>query len=330
MKTKHPSKTTAILFNGPPGSGKDYAVKTLMQRLTEAGFYAVHNQFKDKLIELTCAVYSFPRDEWDRIYDGYDDIEQGRRNKEVPIERLDGKSMREALIHVSERVIKPAMGKDYFGRSAAANLTQGAVNLFSDSGFLEETTPVAAATDDLLVIRIHADGIDYKGDSRGYLSWPGAIDINNDFTDKFIDELLTQIDQSNIIKPDQTIDQMSFNSSNILCLGLKFGDSDTVMLDRKSASNLGKFAIDLASDDGVKKIIESGFMDLPILDVATGMPHLIEEGLAGEIKRQFDLVNKKNSDASTKVSCGQLIMNDDPLFGDNLDSLDQKHPKVRP
>lgn len=315
LKTKGSAETTAILFNGPPGSGKDYAVKTLIQRLTEAGFYAVHNQFKDKLIELTCAVYSFPRDEWDRIYDGYDDLEVGRRNKEVAIERLDGNSMREALIHVSERVIKPSIGKDYFGRSAAANLTKGAINLFSDSGFLEETIPVAEASDGLLVVRIHADGIDYKGDSRGYLSWPGAVDINNDFTDKFIDELLVKIDQSNIIKPEQTIDQMSCNNSNILCLGLKFGDSDTVMLDRKSASNLGRFANDLASDNGVKKIVESGFIDLPVLDVSTGVTHLINERVASEINRQFE----------AKTDYRQVIMSDEPLCGYRSDQSDQKH-----
>ena len=46
--------------------------------------------------------------EWEELYT--------RENKEIPTPKLNGLSPRQAIIHMSEEVIKPNFGKDYIGK----------------------------------------------------------------------------------------------------------------------------------------------------------------------------------------------------------------------
>jgi hypothetical protein len=82
-----------------------------------------------------------------------------------------GLSVRQAMIKVSEEVIKPVYGKNYFGESAAKTLAEGKLNIFSDSGFMEELIPIRnkVGAENILLIRLIREGCTFKGDSRGYL-----------------------------------------------------------------------------------------------------------------------------------------------------------------
>lgn len=145
-----------VIFNAPPSCGKDEVSKYLKKK------YGVHHkEFKDKLFKLTKLIYDVTDEQWDAMYT--------TELKEQPSDLLGGKSPREALIFVSETVIKPNFGKRYFGESAARNIEDG-TTVFSDGGFLEELIPIIESADDVFVIRIHRPGHTYAGDSRRYLT----------------------------------------------------------------------------------------------------------------------------------------------------------------
>lgn len=167
-----------IILNGPPGSGKDEGSKHLVSVLREQGVPARHCEFKERLFKLVRGVCGLTVPEWERLYT--------RENKEKPSSRLRGLSPRQALIYLSEDIIKPILGKDYFGKAAAEDLTEG-VNVFSDGGFVEEVRPIISkvGAKNVLIIRIHRAGHTFQGDSRKYLPdgfGPLVIDVENNGT----------------------------------------------------------------------------------------------------------------------------------------------------
>lgn len=148
-----------IIFNGPPAAGKDEATAQFVNR----GFR--HLSFKDVLIDETCKYFNVKR-EW--FMDGYDD----RAIKEEPKSALHGYSRRSALIHVSEDVIKPKYGKDFFGQKVAEKIEDGVNYAISDGGFSEEIAPILEKVNpyEIVLVQITRDGCSYRGDSRKYFN----------------------------------------------------------------------------------------------------------------------------------------------------------------
>lgn len=154
--------TKVVILNGPPNCGKDTLADLMYHEYT--GAKVARRAMKDGLYDLTADLFLVDR-EWFRI------VCADRARKEAPMKRLGGRSPREALIYVSEQVVKPAFGHDYFGRYAAENLEQGALNIFSDGGFVEEAIPVlnVVGADNVLLVQIYREGCSFDGDSRNYL-----------------------------------------------------------------------------------------------------------------------------------------------------------------
>lgn len=146
----------AIILNGPPFVGKDHGAQYI-----EETYGAHHQEMKYKLIELTRAIHCVSKEQWDAMY--------VRTEKEKPQTLLDGRTPREALIHVSETVIKPNYGRDYFGKATAKMLLPG-LNAVSDGGFIEEAEEFAKVIggENILVLRLFSKGYDWGRDSRGY------------------------------------------------------------------------------------------------------------------------------------------------------------------
>ncbi len=147
-----------VVFNGPPGCGKDDAANHIRLRK----FPSVRRQFKDRLFEVTAAIFGVTQEDLQRTW-------YTRELKEQPRKELNGLSPRQALIEVSENVIKPWYGKLYFGEALAKSLKPG-LTLVSDSGFAEELLPVIdeLGPESLLVVRIFGRGT-YDTDSRNYI-----------------------------------------------------------------------------------------------------------------------------------------------------------------
>lgn len=176
------SKIEVIILNGPPGSGKD----TIADYLEKERYVDKHIRFKDALFDITGAIYRTGA-EFVKSF-SYDQVE-----KMKPREEFNGLSQREALIFVSENVIKPSYGKDYFGKAVAKtiqlhaafariedpnNLNGTLRYVTSDGGFKEEIEPLVGAGFKVILIRLHRDGCDFSKDSRKYLYNTAHVEVD--------------------------------------------------------------------------------------------------------------------------------------------------------
>ena len=146
-----------ILFNGPPGSGKDHAADYCKQ------YNFKHLSFKYQLFKETIKYFNV-EENW--FMDGYND----RSQKEVKVAELGNMSRREAMIYVSETKIKPRMGLDYFGKLVADEIDVEANYCISDGGFIDELIPVVekVGEDEFILVQLTRNGCDFSSDSRRY------------------------------------------------------------------------------------------------------------------------------------------------------------------
>ena len=157
--------TKVIVLNGPPECGKDESTYILDNYLWETlPLYCM--SFKMPLYEIVAAIYGVEAD-W--VFEVNDD----REVKDIPQKQLGGKSVRQTLIEVSEGVIKPYYGKDFFGQTAVKTMKGNSSKLFifSDSGFEEELEPVSnyVGKENVILCRIRNRGT-FSNDSRSFLS----------------------------------------------------------------------------------------------------------------------------------------------------------------
>lgn len=149
-----------VIFNGPPASGKDEAASLYKEK------YGFGNlSFKYQLFKET--IKHFDVDErW--FMEGYND----RTQKEKSEFALKGMSRREAMIHVSEDIIKPKKGLDYFGRSVAEEIFEDKNYALADGGFVEELEPIIekVGAENIVIVQLTREGCDYSSDSRKYFN----------------------------------------------------------------------------------------------------------------------------------------------------------------
>ena len=146
-----------IIFNGPPGTGKDEAAAYFERR----GF--IHKSFKQQLFVKTAEHFDVDLDWFMKDYDN-------RGIKELPSQKLNGMSRREALIYVSEKLIKPQYGLDFFGTLVANELEYHNNYVVSDGGFVEELKPIInkIGAENVVLVQLTREGCDYSTDSRRY------------------------------------------------------------------------------------------------------------------------------------------------------------------
>lgn len=169
-------KSMVVVFNGPPGSGKSSSALYLTEALRKVGVEARGLSFKHPLLYIAAAIY--------KVNTSWFSAQSSQELKNVPHHALRGKSQREVLIEVSEKVIKPYYGKDYFGILAAERLTvdttaESCCYVFSDSGFEEELKPVSdkVGKENTIIVRLMGRGsfvTKEVKDSRSYLSGDNA------------------------------------------------------------------------------------------------------------------------------------------------------------
>jgi hypothetical protein len=100
--------------------------------------------------------------------DDYDDVKDDRVFLIALDDGFEG-TARECLIHVSEDIIKPMHGAQYFGEQAAAQMQPG-YNIFTDGGFGPELEAIIEKADDVILIQLSRDGYDFSSDSRNYIN----------------------------------------------------------------------------------------------------------------------------------------------------------------
>ena len=149
-----------VIFNGPPGSGKDEAASYFKENF---GFGNL--SFKLQLFRETMKHFNVNED-W--FMEGYNDREQ----KEKQCDALDGMSRREAMIYISEEILKPKHGKAYFGECVAGEIEDDMNYAIADGGFVEELEPLVerVGANNIVIVQLVREGHDYSSDSRRYFN----------------------------------------------------------------------------------------------------------------------------------------------------------------
>ena len=171
--------STVIILNGPPGVGKDTIGRALAKEMPHVQLF----EFKEAIRWATWRYFvdGHPRRERMLPFHKFKENANDRVMKEKRCVELSGRSPREAMIYVSEKVYKTIFGDDYFGVQAALNveerLAPGEVAVFTDGGFPAEQQVLADRGHLVHVVRLHRDGFDFTGDSRDYVEWEPSIDV---------------------------------------------------------------------------------------------------------------------------------------------------------
>ena len=181
------SSKRIILLNGPINSGKDVLGEHLAKTLPNA----TTMMFKDSLYDWAAAMASLPKEV-------FIPLASERKTKELPCQLLPKNpkdftrhyTPREWLIYVSEEVIKPRLGKDFFGMQSRnkmfANFSDYDTVIFTDCGFVEEVLCLTCFYEEqALLLQIYRPGCEFgPKDSRGYVNVDKVktVKIQNDST----------------------------------------------------------------------------------------------------------------------------------------------------
>jgi hypothetical protein len=151
-----------VIYNGPPGSGKDDACLKMM----EHGY--IHLSFKGELYKEVADFYNV---DYNWFMEGYA-VREVKEN--VREQSLGWKTRREAMIYVAESVIKPFHGKDYFGKKVLDQIDPTKNYCISDAGYAEEVQPLVDAFGEELIniVQIERKGCDFSNDKRRYIGEP--------------------------------------------------------------------------------------------------------------------------------------------------------------
>lgn len=165
-----------MLLNGPPGSGKDYLVQTMLMKTGHTLPSLIHLKFADFLKRAVLRLYGIMGSIHYSHYEGI---------KDKPLPEFLDKTFRELLIKLSEGFYKPVYGKTFFGEIIGRKIVNLDSNVIvSDLGFREELHGMLdfVPVEDVCIVQLAREGKTFKGDSRKYVRYNGikTIKVVND------------------------------------------------------------------------------------------------------------------------------------------------------
>ena len=198
-------KTKAILFNSPKQLGKTCAMNYLTDELLGRHYYK-YLSCKTPLHNAVMAFFNIDPDTYFNIYESSQGKETPSKYFKVKLRwadfyelsNLSGTiyveskplfnesryvlllSLRQAMIYISEMVMKPALGEDVFGRYRADMIEDNYDVIIDDStaafdvdGTIkaDELPPLIdkLGQENILLLRLHRDGFTFNNDSRCYV-----------------------------------------------------------------------------------------------------------------------------------------------------------------
>jgi hypothetical protein len=188
----NPLSNKIVLLNAPKGAGKDTIADAM-----KAAWGTNTMAFKTALYE--CAYPLSECEDFDQFYFCCN----VRELKEAPSTLFYGKSPRDFLIYVSENIVKPNFGEEFFGTKSAhsinfAQFESGVV--FADSGFPEEVAPLMKkfGGENIFVVQFTGQGAnDFSGDSRNFIEVDGThtikmVQTNDGCSPRYFANLIVQ------------------------------------------------------------------------------------------------------------------------------------------
>lgn len=191
-----------ILLNAPKGAGKD----TIADEVCAMVKWSRKGSFKAPMFAIAHAILG--AENFRRFLEVYDDREQ----KEKPHDFLMGMNCREFMIWISEDIIKPKFGEQYFGARLAEMASKASTPLIvSDCGFEQEIIALIDAGHEVRLVRMHREGFKFdETDSRNYVYLPACYYGVNGY-----DEVDTYLEDGN---PKETasfiVEYFELNSTN--------------------------------------------------------------------------------------------------------------------
>lgn len=173
-----------ILLNGPKSVGKTTIANAIHDQIQNlGGVHSIRRNMADRLKVMTNAIYGV-RDPHTGQIAGPDYLE---KIKDIPLDVLGGASFRDAVIYVSEKMVKPRHGKTVFGEwfcddVDSVQVADDALCVVADLGFSSKLIPLVNryGTENVILARLSREGTSFDGDSRSYVSWQDALDFNDD------------------------------------------------------------------------------------------------------------------------------------------------------
>lgn len=183
---------TIVIFNAPPNAGKDVSADYLHEYFQSGQRLS----FKEALYEDTAEYFGIDVKDLVEYHSDRELKEQAsemfRKYKKHSLKQyffallfiigavfnnrylmsLGYYSSREALIHVSEDIMKPKYGQDYYGLKVLDKVSNSSerYSFASDGGFKNEVLPLLDADYQVVVAQLERSGVTFEGDSRTLLN----------------------------------------------------------------------------------------------------------------------------------------------------------------
>ncbi|UYD72110.1 dNMP kinase [Vibrio phage vB_VpaM_VPs20] len=146
-------------MNGPPQIGKDTIARILIEHKPHVKSLTLSHEIRSMCAEF----YN------DSRFETHWDV-QGWKDSHIEGLANGFSTPRQALIHFSERVIKPTEGQDYFAKHFAAQCKSYNNALMTDLGFQVEADALADAMDLVIIVQLHHPDFNFDNDSRQYIT----------------------------------------------------------------------------------------------------------------------------------------------------------------
>ena len=183
---------TVVIFNAAPCSGKDVTVDFMLSYFN-TGLKA---SFKDALYVDTAEYFNIDVNDLIEYHSSRELKEQASemfpKNEKHSLKQymlgllyvvgaifnirslmsLGYYSSREALIHVSENIVKPKQGNDFYGRKLVERIEASSERYIftGDGGFFDEVTPLLEAGYNVYIVQLERNGATFENDSRKLLT----------------------------------------------------------------------------------------------------------------------------------------------------------------
>lgn len=193
----------AILLNGPPRSGKDYAANVLVNDINDE-YLTLLERFSLPLKHAVLGLLDvFSLDDPLAI--------ELEAKKDEAYHLFRGKTYRQMQIGLSEQFIKPFVGKEQFGHWLVHRIKKHEefsktyyhnapiAFVVPDSGFAHEADPVIQylGAENVLLLQITRDGTNFDNDSRSYITLPDihTIEVHNNGDEAYSNTVLKAVNK---------------------------------------------------------------------------------------------------------------------------------------